>query len=71
MDFLSYQIFILYYNIKHNTTQHAIQENLTKKYRISAACKEFKVEQVSKTRHVNVRYIRRAEMVNVISARLF
>ena len=50
MDFLSYQIFILYYNIKHNTTQHVIQENLTKKYRISAACKEFKVEQVSKTR---------------------
>ena len=55
MDFLSYQIFILYYNIKHNTTQHVIQENLTKKYRISAACKEFKVEQVSKTRVVCAR----------------
>ena len=52
MDFLSYQIFILYYNTKHNSTQHIFQENLTKKYRISAACRDFRVEQVSKTRQI-------------------
>lgn len=27
---------------------------MTKKYRISAACRDFRVEQVSKTRHENL-----------------
>ena len=54
MDFLSYQIFMLHYDIKHNATQHIIRKNLTKKYRISAACRDFRVEQVSKTRHTEL-----------------